>query len=1004
MKKTLSVILSLVLVLLSMTAGFSSYADEFPRSIDADGKYHRISDGVETVFNTSYDEFIDELVEAIENRDSSFKGGNAGNEAYLFATEDERYQYTDSDQNNGKLLVSDIKVSVENRMKKNSLDTLDYFYNQVRMFYVNYSCLTTAPDAPFEQDGVTHKFYTYRIYVKFEYKNETTKAQESYITEKINQISNDYLSSCSSDYEKVKTIYDFVVRNSEYDNDVRDGKFIPSSQRYKDSHSAYGALCGSLENDAELNLDTKDSITGQKIVKKSDQGLAVCEGLSQLFYLLCINNGIPCHIVSGDNCTTSGKASDPHQWNMVYLDDGNGARWFLIDITYAERYSYKLVDLNNYDYFLCGTENIHFGYMNHQQPFVMSESDKSNTKPYNSAYPQRYDWYPMMSPTDYEIKPVNFESVVLEDNDVIIRRDTVYNEGETAKSAFIKTNLDKTQKVEYDEDENDKLVIKGDVQGFTYNGKESTYTMQVPYLVDREFSVSGDTTGIVNVGSYTIMLNGSDNTKFSTTFEIVALDMSNASPENYGSDNYIVKVNEQDFKGGTITPSVTVQDRYGNPLVEGRDYDLHVHNSIRVGNEILPDVPINNVGLFYLYVDFKGNYKSSYLEEVTVDKIKLENLRNSNTYIFSYVPKYFRENKMGVFDATGYFNAAGKELAVGNERIESDPSQGIKILLGKDYSITAEGGLEYGNEGSINLSGLNSSSIIQTGYPLSLHYRIGYKYDISYLSGEKLGSAGSFTGQYVEPTSFPALEKMLTPNVDYQIVGYNNNVKAGWAQVTIAGINGCEGTATLDYYIDPVSLSQTTLTYETTPTGVAYKLVYNGMRLVKGTDFTETTIATDTGYTIVLNGAGNYGGSTSINVKVSQSPNNNTGTTQGTTVSGGTKTNSTNGNSQNTQSASQVNVGKPKTPTLSKPTAKKKSCAIKWKFVPNAVGYQVQIAKDSKFKKNKKTFTFNANTTSVTVNKLKSKQKYYVRIRSYNNYKGKKTYSAWSKAKTVKIK
>ena len=43
-------------------------------------------------------------------------------------------------------------------------------------------------------------------------------------------------------------------------------------------------------------------------------------------------------------------------------------------------------------------------------------------------------------------------------------------------------------------------------------------------------------------------------------------------------------------------------------------------------------------------------------------------------------------------------------------------------------------------------------------------------------------------------------------------------------------------------------------------------------------------------------------------------------------------------------------------------------------------------------------------TLSKTISKLKSKKKYYVRIRTYKTVGKTKYYSAWSKAKNVKIK
>ena len=44
-------------------------------------------------------------------------------------------------------------------------------------------------------------------------------------------------------------------------------------------------------------------------------------------------------------------------------------------------------------------------------------------------------------------------------------------------------------------------------------------------------------------------------------------------------------------------------------------------------------------------------------------------------------------------------------------------------------------------------------------------------------------------------------------------------------------------------------------------------------------------------------------------------------------------------------------------------------------------------------------------TTKATIKSLKSKTTYYVKVRSYvKSASGKKIYSAWSKAKNVKVK
>ena len=98
-------------------------------------------------------------------------------------------------------------------------------------------------------------------------------------------------------------------------------------------------------------------------------------------------------------------------------------------------------------------------------------------------------------------------------------------------------------------------------------------------------------------------------------------------------------------------------------------------------------------------------------------------------------------------------------------------------------------------------------------------------------------------------------------------------------------------------------------------------------------------------------------------------------------------------------------VSKPKSTNTKKIKTAKKAISVTWKKVGGVKGYQVQVATDKKFKKNKKTVTIKKQkTTKTTVKKLKAKKKYYVRIRTYKIVNGKKVYSSWSKVKSVKTK
>ena len=108
---------------------------------------------------------------------------------------------------------------------------------------------------------------------------------------------------------------------------------------------------------------------------------------------------------------------------------------------------------------------------------------------------------------------------------------------------------------------------------------------------------------------------------------------------------------------------------------------------------------------------------------------------------------------------------------------------------------------------------------------------------------------------------------------------------------------------------------------------------------------------------------------------------------------------------KNDTTAEQVNVAKPKSVSPKKIKSAKKAVSVEWKKVSGVKGYQVQVATDKKFKKNKKTVTVKKQkTTKTTIKKLKAKKKYYVRVRTYKIVNGKKVYSSWSKVKSVKTK
>lgn len=90
---------------------------------------------------------------------------------------------------------------------------------------------------------------------------------------------------------------------------------------------------------------------------------------------------------------------------------------------------------------------------------------------------------------------------------------------------------------------------------------------------------------------------------------------------------------------------------------------------------------------------------------------------------------------------------------------------------------------------------------------------------------------------------------------------------------------------------------------------------------------------------------------------------------------------------------------------ITKLKAGKKSLTVCWEREKNADGYQVQIARNKKFTKGKKTLFINKNKkTKKIFRKLKKNQKYYVKVRAFTKSSAIKKYGKFSKVKSIKVK
>ena len=110
--------------------------------------------------------------------------------------------------------------------------------------------------------------------------------------------------------------------------------------------------------------------------------------------------------------------------------------------------------------------------------------------------------------------------------------------------------------------------------------------------------------------------------------------------------------------------------------------------------------------------------------------------------------------------------------------------------------------------------------------------------------------------------------------------------------------------------------------------------------------------------------------------------------------------------SYNTPTLSVISsVKSPASTAIKRITAGKNSLIIRYKKKSGVSGYQLQLATNKKFTKNKKTVTVkSAKIVSRTVKKLKNSTNYYVRVRTYRNFNGTKLYSKWSAVKSKKTK
>ncbi len=144
----------------------------------------------------------------------------------------------------------------------------------------------------------------------------------------------------TSEEEKVRAIYTWIIRNVVYD-----------PEEYKQFNYNF-------KNYRERNA--KEEITREKVIQRTlKKGIAVCEGYAMLFERLCELQGVSNYLVRGDIKTNFNDIGRPfkkvHMWNVAMID----GQAFLFDPTWgAGKYHGKFIREPSYFYYKTPPEQL----------------------------------------------------------------------------------------------------------------------------------------------------------------------------------------------------------------------------------------------------------------------------------------------------------------------------------------------------------------------------------------------------------------------------------------------------------------------------------------------------------------------------------------------------------------------------------------------------------------------------------------------------------------------
>lgn len=296
----------------------SEYDEDYISTID---RVLSSDSSEKTIIVRNRNDFINAIYDITRNRCTSAKICYDGND-YAEVIDGESEEQFNAIFNEVFFIKDDVESS----------DDCDYLWGNIAHYYLE---LTHSKDG---------KAY-YKVEIEYYESAEEMQAVNQEVALAISKLNLEGM----NEYEKVKTIHDYVVETICYDDAINC------------SYSAYGGL---------INGET------------------VCNGYALLFYKMCTEAGISCKFVSGP----AGNISDDnetvlHAWNIVEIDH----IWYYVDTTWDDDDSHETPGKVYYDYFLVGETTM-------QQDHSLEWP--YNTRDFRKKYPISKNNYPEVDKLD----------------------------------------------------------------------------------------------------------------------------------------------------------------------------------------------------------------------------------------------------------------------------------------------------------------------------------------------------------------------------------------------------------------------------------------------------------------------------------------------------------------------------------------------------------------------------------------------------------------------------